>query len=163
MDRVDVVIQQWKIEKPLLDTEPMALIGRLLRVNKHLETSMAKCHQKFGLTLGEFDVLATLKRSANHDGLTPSELLEALLLTSGAMTNRLAKLESKKLIVRVQSEHDKRSVFVALTAQGHALIDRIIEEHVQLQQTLVASLTQTEKQVLNNSLKTWLADFEQAD
>lgn len=160
LDKIDKVIQQWSIEKPLLDTEPMALIGRLLRISKHLEVNIAACHKHFGLTLGEFDVLATLRRSAHKGSLTPSELLEALLLTSGAMTNRLDKLQAKKLIVRLQSDHDKRSISVALTDKGRLLIDQVIEKHVLLQKTLVNSLSVQQQKGLNNALKTWLGDFE---
>ncbi|MEI6895390.1 MAG: MarR family transcriptional regulator [Colwellia sp.] len=160
MDKIDNVIKQWALEKPLLDTEPMALIGRLLRISKHIEANISTFHKHFGLTFGEFDVLATLRRSANHNGLTPSELLDELLLTSGAMSNRLDKLQSKKLIDRVPSEFDKRSVSVALTDKGRILIDQVIEAHVQLQQTLVSALSKSQKISLNGALKTWLADFE---
>lgn len=160
MDKIDQVVKQWQKEKPHLDTRPMALMGRLIRLNKHLETSISECHKSFGLTLGEFDVLATLRRAANHGSLTPSELLNALLLTSGAMTNRLDKLEAKKLIHREHSKQDRRSVTVALTPQGRALIDEAIEAHVKVQHSLVNSLSEQEQVLLDGSLKTWLGQFE---
>lgn len=163
VDKIDLVINQWAQEKPHLDTEPMALIGRLLRLSKHLEIATAECHKSFGLTLGEFDVLATLRRAANNKSLTPSELLDALLLTSGAMTNRLDKLQSKGFINRSHTEHDKRSVRVCLTAVGRKLIDEVIEEHVKLQHVLVSTLNKQEKSALNGPLKTWLKAFEESE
>lgn len=160
LDKLDLVVKQWHAQKPHLDTMPMALIGRLLRLSKHLETAITQCHKTFALTLGEFDVLATLRRSANESCLTPSELSSALLLTSGAMTNRLDKLTEKKLIIRSHSELDRRSVTVALTEQGRLLIDRAIEAHVALLKELVSALNETDKQLLNVTLSTWLGQFE---
>jgi len=162
MDKIDLVVSQWAQEKPHLDTIPMALIGRLLRLSKHIENATVECHKSFGLRLGEFDVLATLRRSANHESLTPSELLEALLLTSGAMTNRLDKLQSKGLINRGLRNQDKRSISVSLTPAGRVLIDEAIEAHVQVQHSLVSVLNEQDKSELNDSLKTWLSGFEKS-
>ena len=63
MDVVDRLTQQWALEKPELDTEPMAIMGRILRIAKHMEIEVAQLHKRYGLKLGEFDVLATLRRS----------------------------------------------------------------------------------------------------
>jgi DNA-binding MarR family transcriptional regulator len=76
------------------------------------------------------------------------------------MTNRLDKLESKDLIARVHSTEDRRSVSVALTNKGLAIIDGAIEEHVRIQHKLVASLSDSELSELNQLFKTWLAGFE---
>nr|WP_041421951.1 MarR family transcriptional regulator [Shewanella sediminis] len=160
MDGIDRVVAQWGKEKPELDTLPMELIGRLMRIGKHLETQIAVFHKRYGLTLGEFDVLATLRRAGGDHCLTPSELIATMMLTSGAMTNRLDRLESKGQIVRVHSQKDRRSVSVALTGQGLALIDELIVEHVNIQQGLMASLGDADKPLLNGLLKIWLAEFE---
>lgn len=160
MDKLDLVVEQWHNEKPHLDTKPMAVIGRLLRISKHIETRITQCHKTFALTSGEFDVLATLRRAANKSCLTPSELISALLLTSGAMTNRLDKLTEKKLISRAHSEQDRRCVTVALTEQGRTLIDEAIEVHVAVLEELVNSLNNSDKNILNGMLNTWLEQFE---
>ncbi|WP_299805657.1 MarR family winged helix-turn-helix transcriptional regulator [uncultured Shewanella sp.] len=160
MEDIDKVIAQWSKEKPHLDTLPMAIFGRIMRLQKHIEAQIATCHKQFGLTMGEFDVLATLRRSGEPFSLTPSALLSSMMLTSGAMTNRLDKLESKGLIERVHSKHDRRSVSVALTQNGFDTIDKAIEDHVRIQHQLVEQLSATEKPELNQLLKTWLAGFE---
>jgi DNA-binding MarR family transcriptional regulator len=82
------------------------------------------------------------------------------MLTSGAMTNRLDKLESKDLIARVHSTEDRRSVSVGLTEKGLVTIDEVIEQHVKIQHKLVQSLSDAEVPELNQLLKTWLAAFE---
>jgi DNA-binding MarR family transcriptional regulator len=160
MDGLDRVVQQWSKEKPQLDTDAMQLIGRLMRLSKHFESQIALCHKSYGLKPGEFDVLATLLRSGGNYCLTPSQLINSMVLTSGAMTNRLDKLEIKGLIQRVHSKQDRRSVSVALSEIGILLISEVIEEHVKVQLQLVASMSESEKPVMNDMLKTWLGQFE---
>ncbi len=162
MDAMDRVAAQWASERPGLDTNPMILIGRILRIAKHLETSISALHKEYDLKLGEFDVLATLLRSSAPYELTPSELINSLFLTSGAMTNRLDKLEKKGLIVREHSKEDRRSVTVKLTAQGIELISDLIERHVETQRQLVSSLTPEQHEQVNELVKSWLGQFESA-
>jgi len=160
MDGIDLVVDQWAQEKPDLDCSGMALIGRIMRLTVHCGNKILQCHKSYGLKPGEFDVLATLLRSGNNYCLTPSQLISAMMLTSGAMTNRLDKLEMKRLITRVHSKQDRRSVSIGLTEQGQSLINEVIEAHAKIQNELVASLSESEKPALNKLLKTWLSDFE---
>jgi DNA-binding MarR family transcriptional regulator len=160
MEDIDRVVAQWGEQKPHLDTLPMALLGRFLRLQKHIEAEISACHKQFGLTMGEFDVLATLRRAGKPYILTPSGLLSSMMLTSGAMTNRLDKLESKDLIARVHSTEDRRSVSVGLTEKGLATIDEVIEQHVRIQHKLVENLSDAELPELNQLLKNWLTGFE---
>lgn len=160
MDAIDKVVSQWADEKPDLDTQPMAIMGRLMRIAKYMESEVAELHKRYDLKLGEFDVLATLRRSGTPFRLTPSELINSMMLTSGAMTNRLDKLEAKSLISRQHSKEDRRSVTVELTQEGLKLIDQIIEEHVGVQTQLVAGLSHEQQTELNVLLKHWLAQYE---
>lgn len=160
MDKLDRVVEQWEKEKPHLDTSAMQLIGRIMQLCKHFENQIALCHKSYNLKMGEFDVLATLRRSGNHYCLTPAQLINSMMLTSGAMTNRLDKLEIKGLIKRVHSKQDRRSVTVGLTETGIALINKVIEEHVNLQHELVSSLPEKDRSYLNGVLKTLLAQFD---
>ncbi|AZG74865.1 MarR family winged helix-turn-helix transcriptional regulator [Shewanella livingstonensis] len=160
MEDIDRVVAQWGEQKPHLDTAPMAILGRFLRLQKHIEAEISACHKQFDLTMGEFDVLATLRRAGQPYTLTPSGLLSSMMLTSGAMTNRLDKLESKHLIARVHSTEDRRSVSVGLTKKGLAVIDEAIEQHVLIQHKLVKSLPDSDVPALNQLLKTWLTGFE---
>ncbi|WP_367989702.1 MarR family winged helix-turn-helix transcriptional regulator [Vibrio sp. NTOU-M3] len=160
MDAIKKVTNQWALEKPELETEPMAIMGRMMRLAKHLEGEVSELHRQYDLKMGEFDVLATLRRSGEPYALTPSELLSSLMLTSGAMTNRLDKLEAKGLIARQHNQEDRRSVTVALTEKGFTLIDSLICKHVAKQQELVRSLNGAQRTELNKLLKYWLAQFE---
>lgn len=159
MDAIDRVVDQWLKEKPDLDTQPMAIMGRLMRIAKHMETRVAELHKRYDLKMGEFDVLATLRRSGAPYCLTPSALIESMMLTSGAMTNRLDKLEKKGLISREHSKEDRRSVTVALTSVGLQLIDNLIVEHVEVQRDFIG-LGDEEKMQVNKALKVLLPQFE---
>ncbi|SON51732.1 MarR family winged helix-turn-helix transcriptional regulator [Vibrio tapetis] len=160
MDAVDKIIGQWAIEKPELETKPMALIGRLLRLSKHIETKLSEFHKSYDLKMGEFDVLATLRRSGCPHRLTPSALMNTMMLTSGAMTNRLDKLESKGLIMRCHSKEDRRSVSVELSKDGFELIDDMMQHYVQIQHELVVDLSLESSTELDQYLKLWLNQFE---
>ena len=160
MDAIDRVVSQWAKERPELDTEPMAIMGRLMKIAKHMENHVAELHKRYDLKMGEFDVLATLRRSGQPYRLTPSELISSMMLTSGAMTNRLDKLEKKGLIAREHSKEDRRSVTVELTAKGFELIDSLIEQHLQAQHELMGSLSSAEKGQVNQALKLLLPQYE---
>ncbi|WGY45488.1 MarR family transcriptional regulator [Vibrio sp. ABG19] len=160
MDAIDRVLAQWQAERPQLDTLPMGIMGRMMRLIKHLEAAVGELHKQHGLKMGEFDVLATLLRSGVPYQLTPSELLSSMMLTSGAMTNRLDKLDQKGLITRVHSTADRRSIEVKLSEQGLLLINTLVQEHVNIQQQLTQSLSPQQQQALTLLLKQWLSDFE---
>lgn len=160
MDAIDRVVEQWFKEKPDLDTQPMAIMGRLMRIAKYMETRVAELHKQYDLKMGEFDVLATLRRAGDPYRLTPSALINSMMLTSGAMTNRLDKLEKKGLISREHSKEDRRSVTVELTSDGLQLIDNLILEHVEVQRDFIRGLSDEEKVQVNKALKTLLPQFE---
>ena len=160
MDAIDRVVEQWAKEKPDLETEPMAIMGRVMRIAKYMETQVADLHKQYDMKLGEFDVLATLRRSGKPYRLTPSELIGSMMLTSGAMTNRLDKLEAKGLISREQGKEDRRSVSVKLTRNGLTRIDEMMTEHVEMHKKLVKTLSASQKKNTNQLLKTWLSAYE---
>ncbi|QYK05193.1 MarR family winged helix-turn-helix transcriptional regulator [Shewanella zhangzhouensis] len=160
MDAVDKILAQWAKEKPDMDTLSMGVMGRLARLTKHLEQEIALCHKAYGLKPGEFDVLATLRRSGAPYRLTPSDLLSAMMLTSGAMTNRLDRLEAKGFIAREHCQKDRRSVEVCLTPKGISTLAQVLSRHVETQNRVLSKLSRDEQLLLSRLLKDWLAHFE---
>jgi len=159
-DHIDFIIGQWQQERPDLEAMPMAVIGRLKRLHTHLRNDIEGKHKEFGLLWGEFDVLATLLRSGEPYCLTPTVLFRSAMLSSGAMTNRLNKLEERGLIERQPDPEDRRSLMVKLTRQGYSLISDAITQHVDIEAGLINSLNEKELASLNKLLKKWLAAFE---
>lgn len=161
-DHVDFIIGQWRQERPDLDTWPMEPAGRLSRLTNHLRQEISELHKQLGLASGEFDVLATLLRSGPPYRLTPTTLFKSAMLTSGAMTNRLNRLEQRGLIERQPDPDDRRSLLVQLSDDGRELINRAVEHHLQLQIHLLKALQPEQQQQLNDLLRQLLLSFEQA-
>ena len=153
MDRAQNAADQWARERPEIDTGTMVLLGRLAEAALVIaRDKLTPLFARFDLQPGEFDLLATLRRSGTPHALTPTELYETAMISSGSMTNRIDRLEKIGLVVRKPNPADKRGTLVALTAQGAALIDRVIDAHVVNQQTIVSGLSVREQSQLSGLL-----------
>ncbi|TIS91079.1 MarR family transcriptional regulator [Mesorhizobium sp.] len=160
MDRAAKAIEQWKRERPDLDVTPMAVLGRLSEAASLIARErLAPLFARFGLQSGEFDVLATLRRSGSPYALTPTALYEATMVTSGAMTNRLDRLEKVGLIRRAPHPSDRRGVVVQLTEKGRDLIDEALAAHLANEHQILSGLTHTEREALANLLRKLIASL----
>ncbi|PBB26765.1 MULTISPECIES: MarR family transcriptional regulator [unclassified Mesorhizobium] len=154
MDRAAKAIEQWKRERPDLDVSPMGVLGRLNEASSLIARDrLAPLFAQFGLQAGEFDVLATLRRSGSPYALTPTDLYEATMVTSGAMTNRLDRLEKAGLILRGPHPNDRRGIVVQLTEKGLALIDEALTAHAANEHEILAGLTPAERETLAHLLE----------
>ena len=125
-DPVDAIIEQWAGVRPDLDTAGMEVFGRVFRLARAMGDRMEKAYARYGISRGEFDVLATLRRSGEPYTLSPRQLSGALMLTTGGMTGRLDKLERAGLLRRSPDPHDRRGLQVTLTEEGLRLIDEAV-------------------------------------
>jgi DNA-binding MarR family transcriptional regulator len=147
-------MEQWQRERPDLDVSPMGVIGRLNEASSLIARDrLAPVFARFGLQSGEFDVLATLRRSGAPYALTPTELYEATMVTSGAMTARLDRLEKAGLTQRAPHPSDRRGVVVQLTAKGRELIDAALAAHVANEHEILAGLTREDREMLAELLE----------
>lgn len=153
-DHVDFLLDQWATERPDLDVSPMAVIGRLSRLSRVVSAELDRVFEAHGLDRASFDVLATLRRAP--DSLTPAQLMRASMVTSGAVTQRLDRLERRGLIARSRSDLDGRSVHVTLTPEGRELIDRVLPDHLANERRMLAPLTPEQEQALAETLRTLL-------
>jgi len=160
MDRIDKILTQWNRERPDLNTGPMGLIGRIGNLAHHLGREMERTFAQFGLNRATFDVLATLRRSGTPYALSPSDLMAAMMVASGTMTNRIDQLEKAGHVARSINPEDGRSFLVSLTEKGFALIDSAVAAHVETQSRLVSGLSEEERAALNALLGKYLAGFE---
>ncbi|MEE2024332.1 MarR family winged helix-turn-helix transcriptional regulator [Alkalimonas mucilaginosa] len=156
-DDLDRITAQWQRQGIADELLAMQLLGRFARLNKTLELAFLHCYDQHGLKQGEFDVLATLRRAGEPYSLSPSQLHQSMLLSSGAMSSRLDKLEQRQLIARRHCTEDRRVVHVSLTDSGKDLIEKVLPEHIALQQSLMGDLSPEQQQQLNALLKVWLA------
>ena len=159
MDRAAKAVEQWARERPDLDVTPMLVLGRLNEASSLIARErLAPLFARFGLQAGEFDVLATLRRSGQPYALTPTALYEATMVTSGAMTNRLDRLEKANLILRGPHPNDRRGIVVQLTEKGLALIDEALTAHVANEHEILAGLSSAERETLAQLLEKLIAN-----
>lgn len=152
-DLIDQIRAQWASARPELDSTGFAIVARVLVLGKFLERRVGRALAPLDLSLWAFDVLATLRRQGSPYTLTPTELSLAAMLTSGAMTNRLDRLEERGLVRREPDPDDRRGVRVVLTSAGLELIDRAIEARFQEAAHAVAGLSGTEREALEKLLR----------
>ena len=148
MDHVSTVHEQWRAERPDLDTTPVLVIGRIHRIAAALTPELTAVYARFGLGEGEFDVLATLRRQGEPFTLTPGELSEKTMVTSGAVSKRLDRLEARGLVERRTAAGDGRSRTVHLTAAGRRLIDEAMDAHMDNEHRLLAALPARDRDAL---------------
>ncbi|HEY1134600.1 MAG TPA: MarR family transcriptional regulator [Nocardioides sp.] len=154
-DRVDRIQEQWARERPDLDTSPQGLIGRTHRLADRLTDELVTVYRRHGLSQGEFDVLATLRRAGAPFELAPGELAHWTMVTTGAMTKRLDRLETAGLVGRHPSDRDGRGRVVGLTEAGRRVIDQAFGEHMTNEHRLVAGLDAEERALLEGLLRRW--------
>jgi DNA-binding MarR family transcriptional regulator len=159
-DYLDKILEQWAAERPDLDVSPMGVIGRISRLSRLLERSIEQVFASYDLSRGGFDVLAALRRSGPPYQLTPTELYNSLLISSGATTNRVDRLEERKLVARIPDPTDRRGVLVALTPKGRQLVDKVTESHLENEHRLLAQLKASERHELGRLLRKLLIELD---
>lgn len=153
-DAVDAIIEQWRDERPDLDDLlPMEVFGRVYRVAAAVGERMERAYQRLGIGRGEFDVLATLRRSGEPFNLSPRQLSDTLMLTTGGMTGRLDKLEKGGLITRTPDPGDRRSMRAQLTPAGRELIDRAVAAGLRVQRDILGQLPPADARRLADLLR----------
>jgi DNA-binding MarR family transcriptional regulator len=152
-DHIQEVLEQWSAETPALDRSAFAVIGRISRLAHLLEPELDLVFADYGLTGGEFDVLAALRRAGPPYRLTPTSLRKALLLSSGGMTKRLAGLENRGLVRREAEPGDRRLRAVTLTPDGRHLVDAVLPDHIANEERLLRDLNASERRDLARLLE----------
>lgn len=150
---------QWAIERPDVDFSPQGIIGRLSRLDDAVRAELRSVFAEYGISDGDFDVLATLRRSGAPYSLTPGDLAATTMVTSGAVTKRVDRLIDAGLVTREVSETDGRSRTVALTDAGRTLIEAAYVSHMANEHRLVAGLTFRERAELARLLEKWGRDL----
>jgi DNA-binding MarR family transcriptional regulator len=155
-DALDLILEQWARERPDLDCSPMGVIGRISQLQREVFLRQRATFAQHGLDVPSFDVLAALRRAGEPYQLTPTALMRTALVTSGAITQRLDRLEERGLITRGRSEADGRAVVVTLTDAGRTALDEALPDHLETERTMLAGLSAADRELLTGLLRRWL-------
>ena len=115
---------------------------------------LARVFAQHELAWWEYDVLAALRRSGDPHQLTAGQLLSSLMITSGAVTNRLDRLEKRGLIKRGKDPKDGRLVLATLTPNGLTKINAALVDHAANELELIQALDHPDRETLIRLLRT---------
>lgn len=162
-DHVAAILDAWRAERPGLDVSPVAIFGRITRIERYQSAALRQVWRGHQIDAGEYDVLAALARSGPGYRLTPTELYRSVLVTSATMTERLDRLEKRKLILRRPASRDRRSVLVELTPAGRAAFDQAHPDMLAAEAALLRELTPRDRTALASLLAKLAASLEQRE
>lgn len=161
MDRIGAITGFWGPRLDL-DGSGFEVTARVLLVARAVLACRTEALQSVDLSPGEFDVLAATEHMATTtgqpDGINLVTLTEAALVTSGAITKRIDRLEKAGLVSRSPDPADRRGTLVKLTPTGRRVIDKAVRLVVDAERDLIDDhLTKQERKQLFAPL-TKLAD-----
>jgi DNA-binding MarR family transcriptional regulator len=161
-DVIDRIVAQWRLALPGLDPSPLEVVGRVLVLAQRLEERVGATLEQHELSLGQFDILATLRRNGPRGELSPRELLKNVALSSGGMTARLDKLEEAGLIARKPDPNDRRMLVIELTTRGERLIDAAAASRFTEARNSLPPFSSSELKSLVNLLRRWLGTISES-
>ena len=162
-DAVDRITSQWNAVRPDIDVSPINVIGRVSRLSRLVDRRLGENFARYGIEAWMYDVLATLRRSGEPYELTAGDLVRQTMVTTGAITNRIDRLEQRGLVERASAD-DRRKVIVRLTRQGLDIVEEVVVDHMATERQILADLSPRQQHDLAHLLrKTLLALGDGAD
>lgn len=159
-DSIEGLLAEWRRERPDLDPWPFAIFGRVWRLSANLLGDAEKWLAPVGLTFESFSLIVTLRRSGPPYELNPTALYRESLLSSGAITNRIDRVEAQGLVKRLPDPNDRRGTIVQLTAKGRTVADRAIKLHFEALAEELSGIDRAERDQLAALLSKLLLSVE---
>jgi DNA-binding MarR family transcriptional regulator len=162
-DPIDEILDQWSDERPDLDTASLGVVIRVMTLYRSLRREATRALEPLDLELWEYDVLSALRRQGSPYVLPATRLARETDLSSGAMTNRIDRLESRGLVRRRPDRSDRRGVNVSLTAKGRKLIDKAIQYRLDSARDSLRALSPAQQRELARLLRIAVLAMPDAD
>jgi DNA-binding MarR family transcriptional regulator len=159
-DSVEFCIADIGSRYSVIDPEVEGVVDRVAAINKHVSRAFEDTLAGHGLNHGEYKLLLRLATRSQDNRMSAGDLSRALMLSSGAMTNRLDRLEKAEFIRRVRDPRDRRGVLVELTPKGEKQIDEAVNEQAVKEIDLLSALSARERTTLNQLLRKVLGSLE---
>ncbi|MFT3796851.1 MarR family winged helix-turn-helix transcriptional regulator [Microbacterium sp.] len=159
-DEVDRIVVAWGTQRPDLDFSPLEVLSRVDRLSRHLDRARREAFRRSDLEPWEWDVLSALRRAGEPYQLSPKQLLQQTLVSSGTMTNRIDRLVARRLVSREADPDDGRSVLVTLSDDGRIRVDAAITRLVDAEAALLGALPRTDRERLAGLLRKLSLSFD---
>ena len=159
-DEVDRIVGAWMRQRPDLDFSPLEVLSRVARLARHLDNARKEAFRRSDIESWEWDVLSALRRAGEPYQLSPKQLLQQTLVSSGTMTNRIDRLVGRRFVRRESDPGDGRSVLVTLTEDGRVRVDAAITRLVDAEANLLGSLSKADRDRLANLLRKLSLGFD---
>jgi DNA-binding MarR family transcriptional regulator len=159
-DSIEGLLSEWRRERSDLDPSPFGIFGRIWRLSTVMLSDAERWLAPIGLTFESFSLIVTLRRSGPPYELNPTALYRESLLSSGAITNRIDRVEGEGLVRRLPDPNDRRGTIVQLTAKGRKLADRAIQVHFEALNETLSGLNRAERDQLAKLLSKLLLSVE---
>ena len=160
VDEVDRIVGAWNMQRPDLDFSPLEVLSRMDRLSRHLDRARRDVFRRSDLEHWEWDVLSALRRAGSPFQLSPKQLLQQTLVSSGTMTNRIDRLVGRRFVRREADPGDGRSVLVTLSDDGRMRVDAAITRLVDVEAELLRALTRSDRDRLAGLLRKLSLSFD---
>ena len=162
-DPIDEILDQWSAERPDLDTASLGVVIRVMTLYRSFRRQADRALEPLDLELWEYDVLSALRRQGEPYALPATRLARETDLSSGAMTNRIDRLETRGLVRRRPDTKDRRGVNVSLTVGGRRLIDEAIQHRLDSARKSLRALSIAQQRQLARLLRNAVLSAPDAD
>lgn len=159
-DEVDRIVEAWVAQRPDLDFSPLSVLSRVDRLSRHLDRARRDAFRRSDIEPWEWDVLSALRRAGEPFQLSPKQLLQQTLVSSGTMTNRIDRLVGRRFVRREADPSDGRSVLVTLTDEGKTRVDAAITRLVDAEAVLLGTLSRSDRDRLAALLRKLSLGFD---
>ena len=159
-------VDRWLAEHQLpgaVDPEVEGIVDRINGLRRRLHRMLDETLADFGLSTGEWKVLTHLQLDGPPHRKSAGQLAKWGELSSGAMTNRIDRLEADGFVRRVPDPDDRRGVLVELTDEGRKAWEDSVSAQAQKESLIAAALNAEEKQQLNALLRRLMREFERRE
>ncbi|HWU29278.1 MAG TPA: MarR family transcriptional regulator [Microbacterium sp.] len=160
VDEVDRIVSAWNAQRPDLDFSPLEVLSRMDRLSRHLDRARREVFHRSDIEPWEWDVLSALRRAGSPFQLSPKQLLQQTLVTSGTMTNRIDRLVGRRFVRREADPGDGRSILVILTDDGRVRVDAAITRLVDAEAELLQALPRADRDRLAGLLRKLSLSFD---
>ncbi len=159
LDELDAMLEVWAREVPGLDPLTEGIVERIQRLAKAFDRSLDETLASSGLDRRAFHVLAKLRSVGPPYRRSAGQLASRMRLSSGAMTNRLDRMEAAGLVRRLPDPNDRRGTLVEPTEAGHAIWDRTVGTQAVREAQIASALDATDRVELHRLLRTLMRAF----